>query len=564
MKKIRFLLGIVMALACAKLASAGPAQDSDDTLLRWHFSGLGAFGNATNYSHLQKVLALATSQTLQKEVVGKLAAASGEIFQGGGTTKSQAQLLTPLWEDLLNAESLGDWRQHGSAGPEFVSLIKLTEERAALWNRNLRRALAGWGAPPTDLPDGGWTAGLGPRANLRFSRQGDWVVLSYGRDEAVLNHEWVRQAKSGQAPESFTDNLEWLAADVNWPRIEKWIPGALGPLKPARTRVYLRMKGETVRTQVSLRYPQNIPWEGREAAIPELIRWPLTSFSVLHDLRALLKPAEIFQRLGYDPLAGDLFVWAQTDLKSQTFLLARVDDAKSSLETLSTKAPAVFNPLLASWQWGELAWSGARQSLTPLVLPGAPAAAATNPASPPQFALRFTGLPALEPILIATNDTTGQYLFSKFFIPMPEDHPLPEGLARQARAGSDLVYYDWEITQLRLEQWRLLRNLLPLFAINHATAPLQTDETEARLTFEEKWLEDVTPLLGESVSEIRRTSPTEFSFTRKSFCGFTAVELVYLAHWLSSPSFPVAKQPSRHEAPPKISPAAPSQPRPAR
>ena len=112
---------------------------------------------------------------------------------------------------------------------------------------------------------------------------------------------------------------------------------------------------------------------------------------------------------------------------------------------------------------------------------------------------------------------------------------------------TDLAYYDWEISQFRLAQWRVLRNLLPLFpspqpAVPPEVAPslalLITDDEGPRLVFEENWLGTLSGLLGESVTELRRVSPREFVLTRKSACGFTSFELVYLIHWLTDPGFP--------------------------
>jgi len=147
-------------------------------------------------------------------------------------------------------------------------------------------------------------------------------------------------------------------------------------------------------------------------------------------------------------------------------------------------------------------------------------------------------LPLISPTLSATNDSTGQYLYGNFFIPSTRSQAIPPQLERLARGGPDLVYYDWEVTQTRLEQWREFRTTIPLFAVENAQFPFQTDESPARLGFEQQWLGDMAHLLGESVSEIRRVSPTDFAFKRKSYSGLSSIELVLLAHWLTDPAFP--------------------------
>jgi hypothetical protein len=130
------------------------------------------------------------------------------------------------------------------------------------------------------------------------------------------------------------------------------------------------------------------------------------------------------------------------------------------------------------------------------------------------------------------------------FPPSPGKESLPSGLLSHFERRKDLVYYDWEITQFKLEQWRKVRNLLPLFPAHDLPAApktdspaalLITDDAGSRLALEETWLGALAPLLGESVTELRQVSSGEFTFERKSACGFTGLELIYVAHWLTEP-----------------------------
>jgi hypothetical protein len=320
----------------------------------------------------------------------------------------------------------------------------------------------------------------------------------------------------------------------------------------------------------------------------EIIGWPVVSLTGTHHLGALLEKSPWLERLGYNPFAGDLYFWAQPDTHFQTFLLAKVDQAAASLRDLGGKAPEVFNPALRERSWGEVYWTTNRfTEVTAVTNANRPLQSRitwqTNTSS--EEALRLRGLPAITPMLTATNDAGAQYLYGSLFPALPMGLAFPPGLASQLRGQTDLVYYDWELTVWRLEQWKVLRNILPLFAAVDPAAPgepappalMKPDETMERLTLEEQWLAEImdSKVLGEpvnaspppgrvqygiaslknviapreSVTELRRVSPRDFTLTRKSGCGLTALELVYLAHWLTDPSFPLTREASASAGP---------------
>ncbi|MGH8022942.1 MAG: hypothetical protein ACRED1_05145 [Limisphaerales bacterium] len=63
-----------------------------------------------------------------------------------------------------------------------------------------------------------------------------------------------------------------------------------------------------------------------------------------------------------------------------------------------------------------------------------------------------------------------------------------------------------------------------------------------------QWLKHIGPLLGNCVTEVTQTGPSELAFRRSGSAGLTAVELVALAEWLEAPNFPGCDMslPSRH------------------
>ena len=95
---------------------------------------------------------------------------------------------------------------------------------------------------------------------------------------------------------------------------------------------------------------------------------------------------------------------------------------------------------------------------------------------------------------------------------------------------TNAVYYDWEITGPRTDQWLYMGQFARLVC-NKDQLPFSSPAT--------LWLKDIAPRLGASLTVITQTGPNQLSFTRKSTIGFTGIELNLLADWLESPQFPI-------------------------
>jgi hypothetical protein len=157
-------------------------------------------------------------------------------------------------------------------------------------------------------------------------------------------------------------------------------------------------------------------------------------------------------------------------------------------------------------------------------------------------------------------------LFGGFFPNVPRSQPLSPELLKQLNTPN-LVYYHWEITAERLKALPQLSQFI-LMVTQHK----QLDANSAAA----KWLNQIGPTLGNSVTEVTQTGPNELTFTRSAPAGLTAVELTVLANWLEATNFPGcdlrwpphplrSRRPLPHAAgapvaPPKPAPAAPTVP----
>jgi hypothetical protein len=98
------------------------------------------------------------------------------------------------------------------------------------------------------------------------------------------------------------------------------------------------------------------------------------------------------------------------------------------------------------------------------------------------------------------------------------------------------MYYDWEISQARLEDWRMTSTFYRMVA---------GYQSPATNTLSYRWLSDtnITGRLGNSVTEVTRVSPTELKVLRSSSVGLTGLELFRLVTWLDDPAFPHSSEP---------------------
>jgi hypothetical protein len=150
------------------------------------------------------------------------------------------------------------------------------------------------------------------------------------------------------------------------------------------------------------------------------------------------------------------------------------------------------------------------------------------------------------------REAGGDFLFAGLFPPVPRKEGFPTELLTllKAQTNSNLLYYDWEITEERLLQWR---NLGVLYFLASRQMPGGTNSPA------QAWLTAVSPKLGNSVTEITVTAPDKLTLIRKAHIGLTGLELTALGRWLDAPGFPLdANYPSlRRPGGPGKSPSPP-------
>jgi hypothetical protein len=143
--------------------------------------------------------------------------------------------------------------------------------------------------------------------------------------------------------------------------------------------------------------------------------------------------------------------------------------------------------------------------------------------------IHVSQFPFCTPYLRAGNDSGHQYVFGGVLPSPARTNPPPPGLFDQITSRKNLVYYDWEITDARAAQWRVLSQLALIVerkVITDTNTPAQ------------KWIDASRKSLGNCTTIVTLTAPDELTMIRNSTTGFTGIELTGLAIWLDSKEFP--------------------------
>jgi hypothetical protein len=112
--------------------------------------------------------------------------------------------------------------------------------------------------------------------------------------------------------------------------------------------------------------------------------------------------------------------------------------------------------------------------------------------------------------------------------------PAPPELFAQFMGRTNVMYYDWEITEQALLHSRQMWQILDILERRSLSG---TNQASSNWTF------DMASHLGNTVTEVTLSTPNELTLVRKSHIGFTGFELVALSRWFDSPSFPFGYEP---------------------
>lgn len=499
--------------------SQGPAAKTSDPVARVHFVGFDQLALTTNAATLNEIWKMPETIQLRQQLLDKLARALASSFRPRTDKPGAAPdaALRSLFPDLFQRESYLEITKPADQSSAWTLAIQLDAARSRVWETNWLQLTEAWNCVTASGTN-----------RLTFATVNSWFVIQCvsGAANDNGNHAGVcpvfRQISAKGRPvdppkdyllkananlASFNADLPFFAV-TNQPMIELSVAG----------------KGPRLRSEARVLFPKPIRWQLEKWQIPaNTIRDPqgtLISFTGAQGLAPWLSGWPPLREFGVNPAPNQLFAWGDSHAPFQIMAAAPVRNMTNVLARFAMERMPKLNATLSDLGAGSVEFQ-------------------TNHST-----ILWRGLaPIIVPYLRPASEPGKEFLQAGIF-PMEDTstNPPPSELLGQLTSRANLLYYDWEITQERLAQ---LRSVAPYFSTF-----LDIPTLEAGLV-SSKWLEAIQPKLVNTVTEISVVSGRELKLVRSSEAGFNGLELVALAHWFESASFPNVNWPISFQPPAK-------------
>jgi len=486
-----------------------------ETALRWHFAGSKKLAALPDAKVLKEILERPESAALRGTAVSGLALRAASAYSRGDTNL-QAKLagwMEPLILDAWQNESQFELAAEGGKSG-WILAVRLPAERLEEWSQNLAHL-----ARETGMQGGGsgpeWAA---KRENysIRFGRSGEWTVVEGGGLAGTVFKKF--RASLGKGSENLV-----LFAEADF---AAW--GGLGKAAWARHRpkasLTVAPKGAGLRAELQVDYPENLQIQPEKWNVPhQTVREPLIGFTALQGVGKTLREIGPVMQASAGKIPNQVFLWSQGSTPFTVFMAA---DVGSPTTVISNVAERIV-PGLTNLQAGQVR-------------------STTN-----RPAILWQGLPVVVPFLEPAPDEN--YLLAGVF-PLARlgTNAVPAELLEQLNK-KNVIYYEWEITQARLRQWK------PLWQLSQ----MMSGALPNPAAVSEKWIDMLATRLENTVTEGVLENLRQIKVVRQSQAGLNALELALLAHWLDAGDLlPAHRRSPQPALPPGPAPALPALPAP--
>jgi len=510
---VLLLACIAATTGCQEKPATPPAPKAvaapPSPVLRLHFAGLAHIATNASSAKLNALLNTPEAVATRKQIHDRLALTlPGTFFATTAPSPNTSALLRPLLDELAASKFL--FETHDPAGGTWMLTVFLDANQRAKWSTNLWQAA---GSTPVALPP------IGPGTSAWSVKTANGHLLTVASFEDCLmvsksapNKPLPANPAPGKHP-ALSANLVDLSADL--PRLQTVLDLPKTIAWP-HFSVSVTAKGDALRSEATLKFANAAPWKLDAFRLPtNSVRDPLIGFTAVQGFGDWLARAPEFKEWELKSTPNQFFTWARSDVPYNLLAAAPMPDASN---TVVQAAPHALHTLGTNVQAARLG----RITFT------------TN-----RTEIGWVGMPILVPFVRPAPEAGNDFLlFGSMagIIPMgPNTNPPPAELLNQFLPRTNLVYYDWEITEAKLAQW------MPIFQLTAMLSPTPSFPGAAAAN---QWLRVVSPKLGNTITEVTAVSPTELKAVRRSDLGLTAIELTWLARWLDNPAFPALAYPT--------------------
>jgi hypothetical protein len=465
---------------------------------------------------------------LEAHVLDKLSLSPWRLLKGDAATNgAPVSLLRPLLDDLVQEEFYLEVRNPTNQLEELAFAIRLSTDRAALWQTNLAAVLESLTGARATQANGGWSLKKHDAPDLvKLVRAGEWTVVGLAQKSNTLLSDFTNRIRHTSTPLAASNRQSstnhWLAIELDPSRLSQalaldWQSSA----DISRISFSVTGDGASVHTQGEVKFSKPLGVDLEAWNVPtNLVRDPLISFTAVRGLRSWVWSSNAWSEFFGGVPPNQLFLWSQHGIPIQTYFAAPSVIARDQVGEVTGRLLQVCNPWLATNGMGQI-----------VLLPGADGAS-------------WTGAPFMSPFLQAISLPGGEFIFGGLVPLGGTNRQPPAELLAQFSGRTNVMLYDWELTGPKIGSLLFVGQAFRVI-LQRPQMPFDS----ASLS----WLKSAGSKFGNSGTVVSLTSSTNLSFTRKSSIGLTAVELHALADWLESPVFPRGLHALDAPPPPRVS-----------
>jgi len=463
---------------------------------RVHWRGTKDFNSVGIPAALLSIWELPETEELKNRAIRRIAGALAAELSNDPNDATNWVRIHRMVNDVLVHENYFQMGKGEDAWPYCAWAIRMDRERWITWKTNFADMLE-------PLHHDGQTVGVIGKLLVQMDYSNGWGVLGFSPQVNPLFQAFMSRFRSQSSSPYVWSTNYWLEIDTD---VTHW-PTAIKPptaVQIPRIGVSIVAEGEELRVDAELNFATRLALSVSEWQVPtQLIDGSLSSFTAIRGLTNLLDRGSAWQRVTAERPPEQLFAWALRGLQMQTYMAAPLPDASNVVSRITEKVLSLEDP-----------WGGTNE------LVGFQRSS--------QFqGFEWRGLPYLWPFLKTAEANGRAYMYAGTF-PMGDVYPIAASTL-DVLNPTNLLYYDWEMTSVRAEQWLYIGQFARLVT---QKAQLPLDSTSVC------WLKAAAPKLRNSLTLGTITGPSQLSFVRKSTLGLTGVELQLLCDWLESPAFP--------------------------